>query len=332
MKRYENLDLLRGIAALAVVLYHYFYHYSNIYGTGINLPIFAVGKLGVNLFFVLSGFVIFISLHRACSSVNFIKKRFNRLFPTYWLCLVLTFAVVSILGLPGREVDFITFLINFTMLQEFLGYDNLDGAYWTLTYELAFYFISALVFLNVKKFSSFTLLNVFIIALHLLILRFWEGYLAGGLIKLLIIPYYPYFAFGMVMYYLKENKVDLFDFKNLSNIFLSWLNISLLTTYLILVEKHFLLCLSTVFITYLFIKFEDLRIPTVILKFGSYLGGISYPLYLLHQNIGFSILNYFGESYQLISYACAFILVFILAHIVEKNAYLVKKVYLNDNN
>ena len=332
MKRYENLDFLRGLAAFSVLLYHYFYHYSNIYGNGINIPIFAVGKLGVNLFFVLSGFVIFISLHRTTSSVSFLKKRFDRLFPTYWLCLILTFIFVSILGLPGREVDFITFLINFTMMQEFFGYQNLDGVYWTLTYELAFYFISSLVFLRIKRFISFTLANTLIVITHLLILSFYESYLGNGLLKLLIIPYYPYFAFGMVMYYVKEKEVLQSNIKFTPNRFLLCLNILLLITYLALVEKHFLLCISTVLITYIFINYENLKIPKAIFKSGVYIGGISYPLYLLHQNIGFAILNNFSGSYKYTSYGSAIFIVFILAHIVEKKSYLVKKVYSNDNN
>lgn len=105
--RLLELDALRGLAALAVVLYHYFYRYNELYGHHGN---FAVdwtyfGKLGVELFFMVSGFVIFMSLNRVNRPVDFLVSRFSRLYPTYWCALILTFTVVSIWGLPGREIS-----------------------------------------------------------------------------------------------------------------------------------------------------------------------------------------------------------------------------------
>lgn len=102
------------------------------------------GLYGVDLFFVISGFVIVMTMQRS-SLRRFAISRAIRLYPLYWVCVVLTFTVVSIVGLPGREVSLSEALFNLTMVQEFFRVPHVDGAYWTLTVEISFYFCAALL-------------------------------------------------------------------------------------------------------------------------------------------------------------------------------------------
>lgn len=137
--RLQGLDGLRGVAALAVVTYHYLYHAPEIYPQ-LGTPVWwaRVGVEGVRLFFVISGFVIFMSLTGSTLRV-FAIRRFIRLYPIYWVAAALTFTVVAIVGLPGGEVGGWDALVNITMIHRYVGVPSIEPAYWTLAIELAFY-------------------------------------------------------------------------------------------------------------------------------------------------------------------------------------------------
>ena len=140
-KRLLELDALRGIAALMVVFYHYFYHYNEMYGhQSIPVSWSFVGRLGVALFFIISGFVIFWTLSRTERPLNFIVSRFSRLYPVYWFAIALSFVAVLCFGLPGREVSLRDAALNTLMFHEYLDVPHVDGVYWSLTVELSFYF------------------------------------------------------------------------------------------------------------------------------------------------------------------------------------------------
>ncbi|WP_253195611.1 acyltransferase [Streptomyces sp. JHA26] len=143
------LDGLRLCAALMVVLYHYVAFGVGWEGSQARLfPVIfrpsAYGWLGVELFFMISGFVICMSSWGRSIS-HFFTSRVIRLFPAYWLGIIVTTAVVflmpgGIAPLPWRDV-----LVNMTMLQRPMGIKDVEGVYWTLWAELRFYLLFALV-------------------------------------------------------------------------------------------------------------------------------------------------------------------------------------------
>ena len=158
--RYTELDALRGIAALMVVFFHYSVRYGQIYGYPVDTVFhFNIGQYGVQLFFIISGFVIFLTLDKTSFAVDFLVSRFSRLYPAYWIAITLTFLIVTIFSLPGREVSIKIAIINLTMFQKWLGVADVDGVYWTLAVELSFYFIMFLLFttkqINRIDFISF---------------------------------------------------------------------------------------------------------------------------------------------------------------------------------
>ena len=83
--RYQELDALRGIAAIMVVLFHFTMGRKEA-----NLG-FKLGTTGVDMFFIISGFVIFMSINKVKTSGEFIINRISRLYPTYWACVTFTF-------------------------------------------------------------------------------------------------------------------------------------------------------------------------------------------------------------------------------------------------
>ena len=138
--RMVELDALRGIAAVAVLGYHFTTRYQEQIGHVGGMPVdLLAGKYGVYLFFLISGFVIFMTLERTRTAADFVVSRFSRLFPAYWAAFLLTATVVYTVGLPLQQLPASQALLNLTMVQEILGAEHLDGSYWTLQIELFFY-------------------------------------------------------------------------------------------------------------------------------------------------------------------------------------------------
>jgi peptidoglycan/LPS O-acetylase OafA/YrhL len=114
-QRYSELDTIRGIAALMVVLYHYSVRYEYPVNPLIS---FDIGKYGVQLFFIVSGFVIILTLNKTAHAIDFIVFRFSRLYPAYWVAIIVTFSTAYLFTLPGREVGIDASIINLSMIQQ----------------------------------------------------------------------------------------------------------------------------------------------------------------------------------------------------------------------
>ncbi|WP_327355663.1 acyltransferase family protein [Streptomyces sp. NBC_01304] len=145
--RLRVLDGLRLLAALMVMLYHF--ASPDIWGGtrfGVLGAIAPYSWLGVELFFLISGFVICMSTWGKTLR-DFVRSRVVRLFPAYWFCVLLTGAVLLVPGLPvdGDRPTVSTILTNLTMVQDPLGVAEVDHSYWTLWAELRFYLLFAVV-------------------------------------------------------------------------------------------------------------------------------------------------------------------------------------------
>ncbi|MFI2257803.1 acyltransferase family protein [Streptomyces tubercidicus] len=150
--RLRALDGLRLLAALMVAAYHFGGRdgeISQAWGGSpadqfpTAAPLFAYGCLGVQIFFVISGFVICLSGWGRTLRA-FVASRISRLYPAYWAAILLVTAVfalpwVAYKALPPSEV-----LTNLTMLQQPLGVDRVLGVCWTLWAEMRFYALFAL--------------------------------------------------------------------------------------------------------------------------------------------------------------------------------------------
>ncbi|MFC7401102.1 acyltransferase family protein [Citricoccus sp. GCM10030269] len=146
--RLALLDGLRLVAALGVVLFHWTaWHHSNWGRHGDPAAaawpwlsqLTSVGAVGVQLFFIISGFVILLSSFGK-SPARFIGSRVGRLYPAYWFAVLatsaLTFLIAPQLGTRRSPSDI---WANLTMFQGGLGVGHIDGVYWTLWVEMKFY-------------------------------------------------------------------------------------------------------------------------------------------------------------------------------------------------
>jgi peptidoglycan/LPS O-acetylase OafA/YrhL len=130
--RIPELDLLRFSAAAAVLLYHL----CGFLKQPVRLQLFtAYGFAGVHLFFMISGFVILMTAERR-TAAGFVVSRFARLYPTFWTCLLVTTLALTA---AGRAPGFLQWLANLTMIPLAFGSEYVDHVYWSLVVELQFY-------------------------------------------------------------------------------------------------------------------------------------------------------------------------------------------------
>ena len=112
--RYKELDALRGIAALIVVLFHFTMEREQA-----KLG-FELGVTGVDLFFIISGFVIYMTINKVSTTLEFVINRFTRLFPVYWSCVTFTFllqVIISVRASDMTNISLLRYISTFTFLK-----------------------------------------------------------------------------------------------------------------------------------------------------------------------------------------------------------------------
>lgn len=157
--RYHGLQILRGFAAWSVVLHHIAGLTNNFdYGLGYFLK---YGGLGVDVFFVLSGFVMYLTIKSSTKSgLTFAIDRFLRIAPNYYLYSLIT--AVCIILIPGSfyytDFNFASLLFSFSFIPHLnpsgFGMYPLLTQGWTLNFEIFFYLIISLCILLPSKYTT----------------------------------------------------------------------------------------------------------------------------------------------------------------------------------
>ncbi len=295
-RRLAQLDALRGLAALLVVGFHYTTRYQDLYGhTSAPLLSLPWGHYGVNLFFMISGFVIFMTLERTRRPMDFVVSRFSRLYPAYWGALLLTFALTHLLGLPGKEVGWPTLLANVTMLQELAGVAHVDGVYWTLTVELLFYAWALLSWLQGggKRLCQMLWVFLAIRAVYVLAAE-WAGVdLPWVLQRWMLLPYIAWFALGVAVYRgsLTSRAASMAPGEaRSSGTAGAWRMAAAAVLVIGLGQGPWVALLACGCLVLLYGAALG-RWTWLEHRLWLWLGSISYTLYLLHENIGWALLR-----------------------------------------
>jgi peptidoglycan/LPS O-acetylase OafA/YrhL len=293
--RLVELDVLRGIAALGVVLYHYTTNYNHLYGHSKEVLVdFPHGPYGVSLFFMISGFVILMSLEKTKSSLDFVVGRLSRLYPAYWIAVILTFSIVSIAGLPGKQVSWQIALVNLTMFQSFLKFPphvefNVDGGYWTLGVELSFYLIMFALYKSklLKHIEIITIVWLFFMILNIVFDNQIDLLIDTRIRNFFLLgfanAYYAnLFIAGMMFYKIKTDGLYLKRYAIIAACFL---------VYELANNWNW----KTAFVFILFVIVFDFMLKGKLAFMKQkpliFFGTISYTLYLVHQNIGYVIIR-----------------------------------------
>ena len=203
--RLPTLDLLRFTAAVAVTLYHYVTCYPSS-GDAPGTVVHAIstlaryGYLGVDLFFMISGFVVLLSSVNR-TPLEFVVSRVSRLYPSFWVSIVLTVGCIALLGDAVRDyvqppLDLRTLLANATMMPALLKTPLIESVYWTLEIEIRFYALIFLLLLTGQMKNVETWLYAW---LALSIVSFFVE-LPWPIRYLALTPYGPFFIGGCLLY------------------------------------------------------------------------------------------------------------------------------------
>ena len=267
------LDFLRGIAALSVVIFHFVLPNGILHKLYVPTmhKIFERGNLGVEIFFVISGFIIPYSLvgkgYTPKRFVSYLMKRIIRISPPAYASMILIiFQYYMIEHFVTNEtpylskISFMQILNNLLFTIPFTKYPWISGVFWTLAIEFEFYIFIGLLFniLYEKK-----------------ILFFYVLFFIIGLIPYKIHPYSffeysPLFAMGGLTLHRKQNSINNVVYLGsiLAFFALSYYNLGFYPT--------LAGACTTLAIQYL--SFSN--------KVSSFLGKISYSLYLTHLFVG----------------------------------------------
>jgi peptidoglycan/LPS O-acetylase OafA/YrhL len=292
--RVIRLDGLRFLAATAVVMFHYAFRGEAVgVMPSLDLPGWFVGAsqygyLGVNLFFMISGFVIARSAHDR-PPFDFAAARIARLYPAHLAAMTVTFAVTLYTGAPHFAASWPQYLANLTMLAPSLGQPFMDGAYWSIVLELFFY---GWVFL-LLAFGIFEKHCTRIVLVWLAIALLNEHLVHLKPIRVIFLTEFAgFFAAGILMYRWRAGRADLATLPLLALSFGVSIRTSLNLLPVIMqdyaTEFSGLIVGGLVTLLYAILfaatSSRASHLPSRILL---PLGAISYPLYLLHQHIGY---------------------------------------------
>ncbi len=306
--RVAELDGLRGIAALSVVAYHFMWGYPTEFPHLPHLPIMAYwGRYGVHLFFAISGFVIFMTLNNTTQARNFLVARFSRLYPAYWACMAITLPVVSLWGPQTFQLPLRDILLNITMLHEFADARNLDPSYWTLPVELLFYFYM-LILWRLGALKHIELILTVWVAAKLL---WWacDGP-AEGMNNSFILNQISFFVIGILAYRVWNGD------RHWREQLTCWG----FTAFAVALADPVHGIILFMILTGMFAALAKGQLRWLCHPVLLWLGAISYPLYLVHQNVGMTLmiqLSHLGVP-PAISLACAFAVAIGLATLVSR--------------
>jgi peptidoglycan/LPS O-acetylase OafA/YrhL len=318
-RRYLELDALRGVAAVMVV----FFHFTMGRPEG-NLG-FRLGATGVDLFFIISGFVIFMTLSKTESASDFVANRISRLYPTYWAAVTFTFLVKCLhvgRGVSGADVK--QYLGNLTMFQFYLSIPDLDDPYWTMILEMTFYVVILLVFLaNWQQYLE----PVGVIG----VLGLAVGSHYFSYHKLIYVTYYyvpfltfaPLFLAGILFYKIYVTRAALpARYLGLAMCLLSqfWL-FKFGRSHNYISEKEYLLMLVVYF--GLFTLFVRGNLAFLVSRVTLFFGKISFALYLVHEYVSLNVVIPFLTqrlhlNFWLAAGAIAFPLTVLLAFLITR--------------
>lgn len=276
--RLLELDALRGIGALCVLVFHYSTRFHELFPQAAHVPFsFPGGNYRVLLFFTISGFAIFFTLDRIGSVSDFVVNRVARLYPAYLVAMLLTLSIEYLAKATQLLVGPGAIIANITMLQGFAFLPEVDGAYWTLTVEIAFYFcmISIWKWIGLKRLEPMLALWLAVRAVYGL----WPD-MPERIVMLFVLRYLPFFVIGILSYRVWSGQRSWRQQAPYAGMAL--LSVAFMETWDVTVMACILLGGFAALI--------QGRLQWIAARPLLWMGGISYSFYLIHQHVGFVVM------------------------------------------
>lgn len=197
---------------------------------------------------------------------SFAFKRLFRLYPAYAVAVILTYVTTSIIGPKELTVSFYDFIRNYMVIH--VGQDLVDGSYWSLLVEIKFYAWIAICFMFLKD-------------------KFYIAVCTLGFFGTLA-PHMPFFIIGISLYYwfFESNKLRTI-FTLLTGAILFFMQSERAMSEIKFYNGNIAIVSAILMMIAVLSLNKNLNIQPL-----NYIGKISYPLYLIHQNIGVSLIQY----------------------------------------
>jgi peptidoglycan/LPS O-acetylase OafA/YrhL len=277
------LDSLRAFAAVSVCMFHFVCTITGFIQNESILSVFSIGQYGVQMFFVISGFVIpwamFHSNYELKNFFSFFLKRISRLEPPYLFSILLALSILYLrerffgeannhIQISLKQVAFhLGYLIPF-----FENYHWLNQVYWTLAIEFQYYLFIAILFIPLVKSNRLTRILIYITVAFL---SFFgkESFLPHWL---------PLFFLGILLFLYKSNVIEKDEY------YYSSLILVILSFYFYSISA--LLYAITPIIAVMF--WPELKIKGL-----HFLGKFSYSIYLIHPLLGASFINVLSHRF-----------------------------------
>ncbi len=299
--RVLELDALRALAAINLMLFHFTHVYQTKYGfidpLGFEWP---YGKYGVQLFFMLSGYVNAMTLCRKGQPGEFVIARLIRILPSFLFVIGLNLVLLMMMPIRAHsEWSFPQIVANLTLMPNLLGFECLEPVTWTLQVEVLFYGYAVVMFLAGVLRPQSTKVSTYLWYLLLCFIGGWivldlgnPGNLnwAGQTIfwfsQLLLLNYMPLFFMGIFLY-----RIRLADGRLSINA--TMIGLSMFVFHWIDNHGHNPVVSMTLLGLLGMAVFD--RIPLLRWKPFVFISTISYSLYLLHNNLGCVAIYYLQQ-------------------------------------
>jgi peptidoglycan/LPS O-acetylase OafA/YrhL len=296
--RIIELDSLRALAAINLVLFHFTHVYSVKYGYTSPLGFeFPFGKYGVQLFFMLSGLVNAMTLMKKRDASGFIAGRIIRICPSFWAVIVINLLIVGLAPLAGIGYSAEQIAANLTIMPNLLGFECMEPVTWTLQIEILFYGMILFLFLTraldrpLRTVTYLLILScVTCLSIQFLESRSTVPYWFGGLVfyrDLLILEYLPLFTIGILLNEIKCQRGSLIG--NGTGIVASMVVFHV-------VDQHGHNPAATLILFGLLVAALYGRAPFLRFRPLVWVSTISYALYLLHNNLGCVVIWYVNQA------------------------------------
>jgi peptidoglycan/LPS O-acetylase OafA/YrhL len=278
--------------------------------------------LGVDLFFIISGFVILLSTANK-NALGFSISRITRLFPAFWVAVTLTTVLLWLFAIPKTaDISWYQYLVNMTMVPEYFGVENIDTVYWTLQVEIKFYFWIFLIMLFNKIEYIERFVFVWLIMAIFEIFHFIHGFTH----QFLIPEWAPYFGAGALFFRIHQEGFNwqrgvMLALAYVLSLYYAVEGANMRTEEYGMVFSPVVVMLLTTGFFLFFILIVTKKKAGVKRVWYTVLGVITYPLYLIHDAIGQLFFYYFGQSIN------KYLLLFLVTAIMIALSYIIYRYF-----